>query len=302
TFWFRQRVEVSEQALLTPAERPASLARLAGRVLLVEDNEINREISGAIVESLGCQVEFACNGAQAVAAVRATEYDAILMDCQMPVMDGFEATRQIRNDERKQRRAPVPIIALTANALAGDREMCIAAGMNDYLAKPINRAQLRIAIEPFLQVVPLASPVPSAPIRDDSVKENAPAVFEVFDSATLQALPMVADGSDTAFKNRILDLFVGNAAGLITAIEVAIGQGDRSAVQRGAHTLKSASAAIAARALAGRAAELESQLRTVASPHPFPAEDWPRRLRQAYDDFIHALDQYRGAALENKET
>ena len=112
-------------------------------VLLTEDNEINRELGIAILASFGCRVDIAQNGEEAVHAVGKKRYDMILMDCQMPVMDGFTAAKTIRAAEKAAGTTrPVPIVAVTANSLVGDREACLAAGMNDYLAKPIVRRTL----------------------------------------------------------------------------------------------------------------------------------------------------------------
>jgi CheY-like chemotaxis protein len=121
-----------------------SIQPLTGTVLVVEDNQVNREIVVAIVKKFGCLCGSAENGQQALHALSARHYDLVLMDCQMPLMDGFEATRTIRRLEdtaRKGRR--VPIVALTANDMDGDRERCLAVGMDDFLAKPYRKDQLR---------------------------------------------------------------------------------------------------------------------------------------------------------------
>jgi CheY-like chemotaxis protein len=132
---------------------PKSEARLGGtgargRVLLAEDNPVNKIVAVSMLKQLGFAVDVANNGQEAVLAAANERYDAILMDCQMPVMNGFEATAAIRAAEASAG-VRVPIIALTANAVAGDRERCLAAGMDDYLSKPIRKEQLRNALEPL---------------------------------------------------------------------------------------------------------------------------------------------------------
>jgi CheY-like chemotaxis protein len=109
-------------------------------VLLVEDNPVNQTVIEAMLRSLGYQVRLVCDGAQAVQSVEREHFAAILMDCRLPILDGYDATRRIRLLDG---RADIPIIALTANALQGDRETCLDAGMNDYLAKPFKRADLQ---------------------------------------------------------------------------------------------------------------------------------------------------------------
>jgi CheY-like chemotaxis protein len=121
-------------------------------VLLVEDNPVNQTVIEAMLRSLGYQVSLVGDGAQAVYHAKRHSYAAILMDCRLPVMDGYEATRQIRCLPAC---ADVPIIALTANALQGDREACLDAGMNDYLAKPFKRADLQHILQRWIGPRPL---------------------------------------------------------------------------------------------------------------------------------------------------
>ncbi len=116
------------------------------RILLVEDNRINQKVTSAILTRQGHRVEIAENGEQALTALTAADFDAVLMDCQMPVMDGFEATRRLRQSSAV-RDPNIPVIAITANAMQGDREECLAAGMDDYLSKPISEKELRQALE-----------------------------------------------------------------------------------------------------------------------------------------------------------
>ncbi len=165
TFWFTIVVqpgsETTAPVTASPAEtvaaqtapRSPSLATAksepAYHVLLVEDNKVNQKVAARLLEKLNCCVDVADDGEKALSAVAANTYDLILMDIQMPGMDGYQATRAIRNAEAGGGQR-VPIIALTANAMTGDRELCLAAGMDDYLAKPIVSGDLAAAIERWL--------------------------------------------------------------------------------------------------------------------------------------------------------
>jgi CheY-like chemotaxis protein len=119
-------------------------------VLLVEDNPVNQRVAQLMLQGLGVRVTTAADGNQALAHVDAERFDVILMDCQMPELDGFEATARIR--ARGDDRAKTPIVALTANAMNGDRERCLAAGMDEYLSKPFNKRALSEAIGRCLRV------------------------------------------------------------------------------------------------------------------------------------------------------
>ncbi len=155
TFWFEVPIQLSESAdadetNLRQTEIPP---KLAGHVLVAEDNRINQMFVGEILKHLGCTFDFAENGEGAVSAIQRQRYDLVLMDCQMPVMDGFNATREIRRCEANATDSPrIPIIALTANAVSGDRERCLNAGMDDYLTKPLNTELLHTTL---LQHLPL---------------------------------------------------------------------------------------------------------------------------------------------------
>ena len=137
----RAMADKPSHAAETPQAAPSALPRLKGRVLLAEDNEVNRTIVVAWLQRLGLSVRHARNGREAVESVGAGDVDLVLMDCQMPEMDGFAATREIRRMEQEGGRH-LPIIALTAHAIEGDRDSCLAAGMDDYLTKPFKGAQL----------------------------------------------------------------------------------------------------------------------------------------------------------------
>ena len=131
------------EASRSPSALPAEGARNI-RVLLAEDNIVNQKVAVRMLEKLGCRVDVAAGGREAVEMWRLCPYDLIFMDCQMPEMDGYEATAQIRRDSRA---GHVPIVAMTANAMKGDREKCLEAGMDDYLSKPVNIKALASALE-----------------------------------------------------------------------------------------------------------------------------------------------------------
>ncbi|MFZ2507521.1 MAG: response regulator [Steroidobacteraceae bacterium] len=144
--------ESVEQALgrggpaATAAQTASHRLRLNIRVLLVEDSPVNREVASGMLESIGCTVETAGDGSVGIEQALSWGFDAVLMDCQMPLVDGFEATRRIRAAEVANGRKPMPIIALTANALQGDRERCLAAGMTDFISKPFTIKKLHTAL------------------------------------------------------------------------------------------------------------------------------------------------------------
>jgi CheY-like chemotaxis protein/anti-sigma regulatory factor (Ser/Thr protein kinase) len=130
---------------------PSEALSLSGRLLVVEDDRVNQRVIELLLKNLGLSAEIVADGASAVDAAAGGSWDAVLMDCQMSGMDGFEATRRIRENLRGRR---LPIIALTANAMEGDREKCIAAGMDDFIAKPVRRADLRACLEKWIGKVP----------------------------------------------------------------------------------------------------------------------------------------------------
>lgn len=142
----------SEQPLPTITRHSlAEDKRRRSKILLVEDNLVNQKVTTALLKKLGYHADIACNGRETVAALEKTHYHIVLMDCQMPEMDGYEATAKIRDPASRVLDHRVPVVAMTAHAMKGDREKCIAAGMDDYLTKPINPQELSDMLDRYLQ-------------------------------------------------------------------------------------------------------------------------------------------------------
>ncbi|MCP5275733.1 MAG: response regulator [Burkholderiales bacterium] len=153
TVYIPLEYQISEAENIAEVKPTANTALTANKpsahVLVVEDNEVNQIVSKAMLENFNCKVALACNGAEAINAFSTQHFDLILMDCNMPVMDGFEATRHIRNIEQRNKAAPIPIIALTAHAFEHIKRECFDAGMNEHLSKPFDHAQLRELLQQF---------------------------------------------------------------------------------------------------------------------------------------------------------
>ena len=221
---------------------------LAGlHVLLVEDNEFNRDLAHALLARAGVEVSFACDGAEAVQAVGQQTFDAVLMDIQMPNMDGLEAARQIRKIPAL---AGLPIIAMTANAMVGDRERCLAAGMNDYITKPIQVGVMYATLGRWTQR--------NAPLAEaDATRTRR--VSGVFPSLEPDKAIARMGGEDTYLT--VLEKFIPNQSHAVQSIQDALAAHDRATAERLAHTLKGIAATIGAKTLAKFARQLEDAIR-----------------------------------------
>jgi signal transduction histidine kinase/DNA-binding response OmpR family regulator/HPt (histidine-containing phosphotransfer) domain-containing protein len=228
------------------------------RVLLAEDNPVNVEVARAMLESLDLQVDCARNGQDALQAVRTNSYDAVLMDCQMPVMDGFAATAEIRREEREAGRGRVlPVIAITANALQGDREACLAAGMDDYLSKPFSQQELAAVIGRWM-----ALPLVATIHHDDAPPRLPPESVEVIqrdviNRVALDKIRALSRERGDALVQKVIAAYVDDTPQQLRTLRSAIDGLDTDIVRRVAHTLKSASANVGAEALAALCKEME---------------------------------------------
>jgi signal transduction histidine kinase/CheY-like chemotaxis protein/HPt (histidine-containing phosphotransfer) domain-containing protein len=210
------------------------------RVLIAEDNSINCMLAETLLGEMGLETAVALNGLEAVEMAAAYDYAAIFMDCQMPVTDGFEATRRIRAVEHGRR---VPIIAMTALSMPGDRERCIAAGMDDYLSKPIRRDELIDAVERHILDRDTERPSRDVEVVGESNNNAAEPVNGVLDPATVLQLRSALSSEKCA---ALVDTFEAQQARCVDEIRGAIERGDRSEVKRVAHKLKGSSASLGA--------------------------------------------------------
>jgi two-component system, sensor histidine kinase and response regulator len=248
------------QATDPPSHRPhppsPPAARFMSRILVVEDNPVNQEVAIAILDSLGCQAEVAGNGQEAVEAVAKTHYDLILMDCQMPVMDGFAATAAIRRWEREQGRDPLPIIALTANVMKGFREQCLAVGMDEYLSKPFQPEQLEHLLHRWLPTRPTAAasrpdPSPLPPAVD---ADQPP-----FDPGALDRIRALQRPGAPDLVTKLIDLYLQSTPDWLGRLRDAVAAGDAEALRQAAHGLKSSSGNLGAQPLAALCKTLEER-------------------------------------------
>jgi CheY-like chemotaxis protein len=233
---------------------------VAAQILLVEDTAVNREVALGMLELLGHRVDVAEDGQAAIEAVARTAYDLVLMDCQMPIMDGFTATGVLRERERLAGcRRRLPIIALTAHALEGDRERCQAAGMDDYLTKPFTLHQLQALLARWTS----GGVVASAPLSEP---ERPPAPARVVIDETAWASIRALQRPDRPnILHKTLTLYLTHSQLLVEQLQQASGTQDLSPVQAAAHTLKSSSAQLGAQHLAELCKELEAACRAGAS-------------------------------------
>ncbi len=237
--------------------------RVAGmHVLVAEDNTINREVVAGMLELLGCTFELAHDGQQACEALLENDkdplrrsFDVVLMDCQMPEMDGFDATREVRRRERERGGERRPIIALTANGLSGDRERCLEAGMDDFLSKPFlcealvtTLARWRKTSSAKAAPIEVASPSSSSSVRPSN---------EVLDPSAIGRIRALQRPGRPDVLARIVTTFRATAQAEVRSLDAALSAGDAKTAHRIAHTLKSSSASVGATHLSALFAQIE---------------------------------------------
>ncbi|WP_316368033.1 ATP-binding protein [Candidatus Thiodiazotropha sp. CDECU1] len=247
--------------------------RLAGRVLVVEDNPVNQAVVKKMLEKAGLSPITANDGVEAMDAMHQEQFDVVLMDCQMPRMDGYEATEAIRDRETTQGLMRTPVIAMTANAMAGDRERCLAVGMDDYLSKPVKPAQLENMLRQWLPMEEMISQGEESLVMEqvsggddvlvasvDASSEDLQSTGEsgmpasgMIDRSVLEELYEIMEDEFVS----VLESYLKSAPGLMHGIRDAVKDRDMDALVKSAHPLKSSSANVGAMELSILARELE---------------------------------------------
>ncbi len=234
-------------ATVPPAEKPADTPQLDERVLLVEDNDVNLKVAQKLIQYIGYTFDVAKNGLEALEKVKQNRYRMVLMDCQMPVMDGYLCTQRIRQYEKAEGLNSTPIIAMTANAMMGDREKCLDAGMDDYMSKPLNRYVLEKTLKKWdpLQAAPVTNGPPAAPAIND----------KWLSTKTLHEIREFM-GDDV---QSLLSLFKQDAPGTLRHMRKALQSRNLAELRTLAHSLKSSSANIGARGLSYFCKRMEAE-------------------------------------------
>ena len=247
-----------------------------GRVLLAEDNAVNRAVASAMIKSNGYTLRIAENGLLALQAVAEERFDVVLMDCQMPEMDGYTATAAIRDREAQDPNGPrVPIIALTANTMQGDRDRCLAVGFDDYLAKPFKQKDLLAMIALWNTTgaaeCPIADCAPADTLVDGAAAVGKPqeaAALAPMAGNTLSGAPLdlsaleeirsLDPSGSSKFLEEMIGLYLSDGPAQLKAIGLCIADVDPVGLRDGAHALKSASANVGATQFASVCAQLEA--------------------------------------------
>ena len=272
--------EQTADAASSPAPADAGQIADCARILLVEDNPVNREVAVSMLENLGCSVSVVENGWLALESLSDPVYDAVLMDCQMPIMDGFTATAEIRRREAQAGSRRTPIIALTANAMEGDRERCLAAGMDDFLSKPFTQQQLTSRLSKWLRpeaiarrsVAPAEHAAPGTPVVDVGVLRNIAALSK-------------ADLLDS-----LIDLYLKHSPALMAAVESAAVARNAASLYQAVHSLKSSTANLGGVRLTATARDCEVCARQGSID---AACGLVPRIRKDYLEFCEAIERER---------
>ncbi|MBL3529593.1 MAG: response regulator [gamma proteobacterium endosymbiont of Lamellibrachia anaximandri] len=253
-------ISIMDQAEVFPAEavNVVKIKQSGSRILLVEDNEVNQTVALNMLEKLGCRVDVAAQGHMAVESEKKNSYDLILMDCHMPEMDGFEATKTIRNQESDA--SHVPIIALTADVQKDTQEQCHAAGMDDYLSKPFEQKALRSVLEKWLPVKQTNATDDNPPVTPTQT-ENTLAQADgagSLDQMALDKIRALQRPGAPDLLGKVIGIYLDTTPGLMEKIKDMAVTGDADNLHKAAHSLKSSSANLGAMQLSSICKDLEA--------------------------------------------
>ncbi|MDJ0805740.1 MAG: response regulator [Gammaproteobacteria bacterium] len=247
---------VSEDDSLVPGNDQQG-AGFDAQVLLVEDNPVNQEVARDMLELLGCRVDLAGNGKEALRAFAGMRYDLILMDCQMPEMDGFNASQAIRDQEKASGNRRVPILALTANVEKGIQKQCWASGMDDYLSKPFTQQALRDALERWFE----PGAVVNVTAQNGAANQARMQMVAVLDRQVLEALRQLQRPGRPDLLKKMVTLYLQETPKLLAEAQTGLVNRDAEAIRRTAHSLRSSSANMGALVMADLSRELEDLAR-----------------------------------------
>ncbi len=264
-----------------PHSRHGSVRKLGGSVLLAEDNPVNQAVAVGMLDALGIDVSVVADGKAAVRAARERSFDLLLMDCQMPVLDGLAATRRIRELEAADNRPRLPIVALTANAMSGDRERCLEAGMDDYLGKPFTMDQLHAVLS--VHLLPDSGPA-REPAESAVTEPAARGCADALDRSVLDSLAELGRPGAPCLVGKVVGIYLENSGDIVARLSSAVEDADAAAIREAAHALKSSSMNVGATRLAELCKELETMARE-------------RRLADL-PTFLHRLGQEHAQALD----
>ncbi len=293
--------EVVSQAPASPAPKQETIpvhvatAKLPGEVLLVEDNIVNQKVAVRFLQRLGARVTVANNGAEGLELLKRGNYALVLMDVQMPVMDGYEATRNIR--ELPSGKCMVPIVALTANATPEDRERCLAIGMNEFLTKPLQIDKLTPIVNQYCTTLPkhdaTLTDLQIDTLLEKSVAEANGRIEAQVDLRKLYDLI----GEDTYFLSELVDAYLQTVRETFSELKVALEGDDKTAIARAAHKLKGASSNMCVFAVSELASQLETQAHILA---PLPIKtlinDLHIHVQAAIAELTRAVQAHKPAA------
>ena len=271
------------------------------RLLVVEDNQVNQLVVLGILKELGFNADVAGNGIEAISSLKAAikdhcPYDLILMDCQMPEMDGYEATQQIRKEVAGVENIDIPIVAMTANAMAGDREKCLAVGMDDYIAKPVSPSLLLEKLKKYLDggqvVAPCQNEIQDETHLSEAVQMNSTVGSQVWDRESALSRMM---GQEDMLAS-LLDIFIVDAAPIMQQLREYVEAGDMDNAGKTAHAMKGMAANLSALQLQEMSAKLEKSAKSGEQEevrHNLPL------LLNAYDEIDRCFNAYLNTDEEN---